>query len=148
MTAYEYLQGQPASERLAFFGETISFSDPQRRRSNLDLRWAVGVVLGTLMTSSEALIGMPNGDVTRTGAIARLIPNLNRRPGAMRAITGTLAKPTNSGYDDAVIECLANPHLRIDDEQRRVLDGDDGPVPVDLPLCRHSERKLPSLRIT
>ena len=37
MTAYQSLHGQEASERLAYFGERISFLVPKRRRSNLDL---------------------------------------------------------------------------------------------------------------
>ena len=78
LTAYEFLHGKPADqEKLAYFGERVFFSVPKRRRSNLDLRWSVGVYLGTMMTSSEALIGLPNGDVTRTASIARLIPRQN-----------------------------------------------------------------------
>ena len=105
MTAYEYLHGKEAdAERLAYFGERVYFSVPKRRRSNLDLRWSVGVYLGTMMTSSEALIGLPNGDVTRTASIARLIPSQKWKADAVLGITGTPAKPTKSGYDDAVLE--------------------------------------------
>ena len=58
-TAYENLHGHPSEERLAYFGERLYFHVPKRRRSNLDLRWAEGIFLGTLMTSTEALMVCP-----------------------------------------------------------------------------------------
>ena len=83
LTAYQHLHGQPAGERLAYFGERLFFLTPKRRRSNLDLRWSVGVYLGTLMTSSEAIVGLPNGDVVRTRSVARLVPSQRWRKEAI-----------------------------------------------------------------
>ena len=100
-----------------------------------------------MMTSSEALIGLPNGDVTRTASVARLIPSQKWRKEAVLNITGTPARPTASGYDDSIIESFSNPNLLLDDEQRALLD-DDEPRDIDLPLCLHVDRKLPSLRLT
>ena len=120
---------------------------PKRRRSNLDLRWSIGVYLGTMMTPNEALIGLPNGDVARARSVARLIPSQQWRAEAILAIEGTPAKPTKSGYDDSVLESLDNPHLFLDAAQREALD-DEEPTDIDMPLCLYVDRKLPSLRIT
>ena len=99
------------------------------------------------MTSNEAIAGLPNGDVIRTNAIARLMPSQRWKPQAVLAITGTPSKPAAVDYDDSIIESFSNPHLLIDAEQRAALD-DESRVGVDLPLCLHVDRKLPSLRIT
>ena len=48
MSAHQLMHGKPAdAERSAYFGERVFFLTPARRRSNLDLRWGVGVYLGT-----------------------------------------------------------------------------------------------------
>ena len=146
-TAYDALHGKEASEKLAYFGERVFFHIPARRRANLDLRWSSGIFLGTLMTSNEALVGLPNGDVIRTSSVARLIPSQRWKPEAILAITGTPARPTAQDDADSIIEYFANPHLLIDSEQRAALD-DESKVDVELHLCLHVDRRLPSLRIT
>ena len=134
VTAYEYLHGKAADEeRLAYFGERVFFSIPKRCRSNLDLRWSIGVFLGTMMHSNEAWIGLPNGDVTRTASVARLIPSQKWNAQSVLGVTGTPARPTRSGYDDSVIESYSNPHLMLDAEQKAIVDRDD-PDDMDLPV--------------
>ena len=49
----------------------------------------MGTFLGTMMTSNEAIIGLPNGDVTRPRSVARLVPSQRWRPEVMLKITGT-----------------------------------------------------------
>lgn len=71
-TAVEQMHGKRADEKLACFGEKVLFNVPKRRRSKLDLRWPSGVCLGTLMNTKEPLIGLPNGDVSRSSRIARV----------------------------------------------------------------------------
>ena len=93
MTAYKALHGADASERLAFFAERVFFLIPKRRRSNLDLRWGSGVFLGTLMSSNEALIALPDGDITRARSIARLVPNQRWNTEAILAIKGVPGRP-------------------------------------------------------
>ena len=149
VTAYQHLHGQPAGERLAYFRERLFFLTPKRRRSNLELRWAVGVYLGTLMTSNEAMIGLPNGDVCRARSVARLIPSNGWKKEAVLAIRGTPARPVLKGEDDAVIESVSNPHLHLDAELQARLEGEgEHQQPTDLPVCLQPDRKLPSLRIT
>ena len=108
LTAYQFLHGQPASEKLAYFGERVFFLTPKRRRSNLDLRWSTGVCLGTLMVSNEALIGLPGGDVVRSRSVARLLPNQKWNREAVLAVKGTPAKPS-VGPDDSSIESFYTP---------------------------------------
>ena len=93
-TAYYSLHGKDASEKLAYFGEKVFFHISARRRANLDLRWSSGVCLVTTMISTEALIGVPNGDVTRTSSISRLIPSQRWSADAVLDVSGVPAKPT------------------------------------------------------
>ena len=54
----------------------------------------------------------------------------------------------SKGEDDSVLECLDNPHLYIDAEQRKLLEGELDAEESPLPRCLSGERSLPSLRIT
>ena len=47
MTAYEFLHGHEATEKLAYVGGRVYFHLPKRRRSNLDLCWSVGIFLSS-----------------------------------------------------------------------------------------------------
>ena len=98
------------------------------------------------MTSNEALIGMPNGDVTRSRSIAMLVASQRWRREAVLAIQGAPAHPSR-GQDDSVIESFDNPHLHLDSDLKRKLE-DEEAVATDLPECLQPDRKLPSLRIT
>ena len=108
--------------------------------------WTEGDFLGTMMTSTESIVGLPSGDVTRTRSIARLIPSQRWRKDAVLNITGVPAKPTE-GLDDSILESLDNPQLMIDAEIKDILD-DEGADPTGMPLCLQPGKKLPSLRIT
>ena len=50
LTAYQYMHGKTAADKLAYGGERVFCLTPKRRRSNLDLRWATSVYLGSVMT--------------------------------------------------------------------------------------------------
>ena len=62
------------------------------------------------MHSTEALVGLPSGDVVRTNSIARLMPSQRWHPESLLNITGVPAKPTALDYDDSIIESFTNPH--------------------------------------
>ena len=68
---------------------------------------ALVCVLGTLMTSNEALIGLADGDVTRARSIARVVFNQRWIKGASLVVKGVPAnpRPTNP-VDDGVIEAF------------------------------------------
>ena len=99
----------------------------------MDLRWGIGVYLGTLMTSNEAVIALPDGEVTRSRAVARLVPSQRWRKEAILAIKGTPARPRPTNHaDDARVEAFANPHLSIDAELREKLEK-HAELALDLP---------------
>ena len=100
------------------------------------------------MTSNEAFIALPDGDVTRTRAVARLVPSQRWNKHAILAIKGVPSRPRpKNPADDSVIESYRNPHLNLDAELRQKLEQEDESA-ADMPLCLHDGRKLPSLRIT
>ena len=100
------------------------------------------------MTTNEALIGLPDGDVTRARSIARLVPNQRWDKDAILAIRGVPANPRpRNPADDSVIESMHNPHIMLDAEQLSELE-DEQVLTSDMPVCLHEGRQLPSLRIT
>ena len=102
--------------------------------------------LGTFMTTSEALVGLPNGDVTRTRSLARLVPSQRWRKSSILGINGVPAKPS-VGEDDCVLKSFHNPYLMLNAEALALLD-DDTQEPTDLHARLEVGRTLPSLRIT
>ena len=88
-TAYEQLHGKKASEKLAEFGERVLFWIPKKRRAKLDLPWSSGMFLGTTMTTNEAYVGLPDGDVIRTSAVCRIRPDQRWNADLLQGITGT-----------------------------------------------------------
>ena len=54
-TAYHDLHGKRVSERLVEFGETVLHFVPKKHRHKLDMRWGIGVFLGTTMSTNEKL---------------------------------------------------------------------------------------------
>ena len=81
-TAYATVHGREATEKLAHVGERVYFLVPKRRRSNLDLRWAVGVYLGTLMTSNEAIDALPDGGLHPKQGHSQVGPKPNVEEGS------------------------------------------------------------------
>ena len=79
---YEALHGQRAQENITCWKGCFFFV-PKRRRAKLDLCWAEGVYLGTLMGSNECLVGLPNGDVTRARGVGRMRENQRWKPKAL-----------------------------------------------------------------
>ena len=145
-TAYEQLHGKKASEKIAEFGERILFWVPKRRRAKLDLPWAAGIYLGTTMTTNEAYVALPDGDVVRTGAVCRIRPDQRWRADLLQSIKGIPSKQATRP-DDSFIEAIDNPHVYVDDDQRALLDKEID-EPKDSAEHVTSERDLPSLRIT
>ena len=72
-TAYRNLHGKKVSERIVEFGEVVLHYVPKKRRHKLDMRWAMGIFLGTKMSSNESFIGLSNGTVVRGRALRALL---------------------------------------------------------------------------
>ena len=86
------------------------------------------------MTSNEAYIGLADGDVTCTRAVARrmAIQQWNRQ--AVLSIKGAPGKPRpRNPEDDAIIEAYQNPHLSRDAELRLVVATHDRDVQCGYP---------------
>ena len=81
-TAYHDLHGKRVSERLVEFGETVLHYVPKKHRHKLDMRWGIGVFLGTTMSTNESFIGLNNGTVIRCRAINRVRPDKTMEPRA------------------------------------------------------------------
>ena len=71
-TPYDHLHGRRVTERLCEFGGQSLYHVPGKRRSNLDIRWAPGTYLGTVLNTNEIWVGLPNGNVTRARSVCRL----------------------------------------------------------------------------
>ena len=67
LTTYEYPHGRRSHGRTAEFGERLMYYVPQKLRTKLDLRWRVGVFLGTAERRYEAHIGTRSGNVVIQG---------------------------------------------------------------------------------
>ena len=145
-TPYQSLHGQRAQEKIAYFGESVFFFVPKRRRAKLDLCWAEGVYLGTLMGSNECLVGLPNGDVTRASGVSRVRADQRWKPRLLQDLTGTPGRP-HSKDDDSILESFNNPHLHLDAEEIALLENEHE-LSDGLPPQLGNDRQLPSLRIT
>ena len=124
-TAYQDLHGKKISERLVEFGEVVLHYVPKKRRHKLDCRWAIGVFLGTTMSSNESYIGLSNGSVVRGRALNRVRPDKRWSMDMIQAIKGTPSDPMCK--DDTEVESFVNPHANAGDEARDALDGEGNP---------------------
>ena len=121
-TAYHDLHGKRVSERLVEFGETVLHYVPKKHRHKLDMRWGIGVFLGTTMSTNESFIGLSNGTVIRCRAINRVRPDKRWSHDLIQKITGTPAEPRSP--DDAEIEAFEDPHANAGDKLRDALEED------------------------
>ena len=121
-TAYHNLHGKRVSERIVEFGEVVLHYVPKKRRHKLDMRWAMGIFLGTKMSSNESYIGLSNGTVVRGRALTRVRPDKRWSADLIQKILGTPAKPLSS--DETVVETFENPHDNAGDEQRDAMEGE------------------------
>ena len=125
-TAYHDLHGKKVSERLVKCWEVVLHYVPKKRRHKLDIRLAMGVFLGTKMSSNELFIGLSNRTVVRGRAINRVRPDKRWSADLVQNVRGTPATPMSS--DDTHVESFANPHANDGDEVRDGLDGEVGEV--------------------
>ena len=109
----------------------------KKRRAKLDLKWGIGIYLGTLMSSNECYIGLPNGHVTRARGVARIQADQRWSATTVSNVSGTPARP-HDGLDDSTLEGFVNPHLMLDEDELRHLEDEEPLVDEHLPLAlRH-----------
>ena len=95
---------------------------PGKRRANLDLRWAPGTYLGTVLNTNEVWIGMPNGNVTRARAVCRVSEERRWNRDAIQQLVGTPMHPNplDDAYDHPDdVEATYTPHAGLDSELRQ-----------------------------
>ena len=121
-TAYHDLHGKRVSEKLVEFGEVVLHYVPKKRRQKLDMRWALGVFLGTTMATNESYIGLSNGSVVRGRAINRVRPDKRWSVDFVQNIKGSPSNPMCA--DDTVVESFPDPHANAGDDERDALEDD------------------------
>ena len=110
--------GCKSNGRTAEFGERIIYYVPKRLRAKIDLRWRVGVFLGSAERSNEAYIGTRSGNVVKSRGLARIVDDSKWDKDSVMRIVGTPAKlcPNSDGNQDASwIEAYAAPHEDVAD---------------------------------
>ena len=116
-TPYEFTHGKRHKGRTAEFGEKVLYYVPKKLRSKMNLRWRVGVFLGTAPSSNEAFIGLSTGNVVKSRSIVRVVNESRWNSGLVLGITGTPMKPNPSsdGQQDAEwVEESAKPHEHVE----------------------------------
>ena len=121
-SAYQDLHGKRVSEKLVEFGEVVLHYVPRKRRQKLDMRRALGVFLGTTMSSNESYIGLSNGSVVRGRAINRVRPDKRWSVELIQNIKGSPSNPMSS--DDTVVESFADLHANAGNDERDALKDD------------------------
>ena len=91
-TPYEWRQGRRSSGRTNEFGERIMYYVTKNMRSKLDLRWRIGVFLGTADRSNEAYIGTRSSNAVRSRGLARVVEASKRDRDSLLKVLGTPMK--------------------------------------------------------
>ena len=118
MTPYEYRHGRRSHGRTAEFGERLLYYVPKRLRAKIDLRWRVGIFLGTADRSNEAFIGTRSGNVVKSRSLARVVAENKWDADSVLRITGTPAQmcPNPDGNQDSTwVEAEIAPHEHAHD---------------------------------
>ena len=113
---------------------------PKKLRTKLDLRWRVGIFLGTADRSNEAYIGMRSGNVVKSRGLSRVVQESKWDSDSVLRVTGTPMQlcPNDLGNKDALwIESEIDPHAEpfdsgIDREAAKVAEGQPLPPPPSL----------------
>ena len=147
-TPYESRHGRRSHGRTAEFGERVMYYVPKKLRSKLDLRWRVGVFLGTATRSNEAYVGTRSGNVVRSRSICRVVEENKWSREALFRVTGSPARPCpnpNGAQDHAWIESEMDPHAAAVDVEVEQKNAGDGAIQAD---GVEDNRNAPRVRIT
>ena len=81
---------------------------PKAVRTTLDRRWRCGLFRGRSISSGQNVIGLPNGNVIRARAIARLVPEARWRSQLVLGVAVTPLPECPKTFDE--IESRDAPH--------------------------------------
>ena len=75
---------------------------PKRLRAKIDMRWRVGICLGTAERTNEAFVGTVSGNVAKFRAIIRVVHASKWHQNPLLKIVGTPASmcPNPNGNQD------------------------------------------------
>jgi len=133
-TPYEVRHGRRSRGRTAEFGERLLYYVPKKLRAKLDLRWRVGVFLGTADRSNEAFIGTRSGNVVKSRSLARVVEDSRWDRESIFRVSGTPMQlcPNPAGNQDASwIEEAAEPHTEPFDAEVAAQSEEVPPIPSD-----------------
>ena len=141
LTPHECRHGRRSHGRTAEFGERLLYYVPKKLRAKLDLRWRVGVFLGTSDRSNEAYIGTRSGNVVKSRGLARVVSESKWDRDSIFRVTGTPMTlcPNIDGNQDADwIESEVNPQAEHFDEDiardsAEVAEGQSAAPPPPVP---------------
>ena len=113
LSPYEETHGQRPPERRVELGERVFYYTPKKGRKKLDPRWKLGVYLGHCEGTSEAYVGVPNGNVRRTRTVLRVVAESRWSKELIQRILGTpheLTPVPDDELDSDEIEADPAPH--------------------------------------
>ena len=93
-TPYEVINEQSSRGKLAEFGERVFYDVPNRLQAKLDLGFSIGVFIGNSQNSNEALIGIGNGNVIRSGSVVRVAASQRWSKDVIRKMIGIPGRRT------------------------------------------------------
>ena len=130
-TPHEARHGRRSNGRTAEFGEKVLYFVPKRLRAKIDMRWRVGIFLGTAERTNEAFVGTVSGNVVKSRAITRVVHASKWDPNTLLKIVGTpaaLCPNPNGKQDSAWIEGEEDPHRHeFDGETDAMAEGTKPP---------------------
>ena len=71
-TTYQRLHGRRANTRAVEFGEKLFYYIPRKLRTNMSIRWKIGMCVEVAPQSGDHDVGTWNGDDIRTRSIVRV----------------------------------------------------------------------------
>ena len=125
-TAYQFLHGKRASDKIVEFGEQVFFSVPKKLRSKLCRRWRIGTYLGVVSSSNEHYVSLRNGNVIKARSVVRVILASRWSSEQIMKVQGTPSKLCPTGDEDILpeIEQMEEPHVDRDHQDRILTEGE------------------------
>lgn len=142
MSPYEELHGKRAVERRVEFGERIFYSTPKKGRAKMDLRWKLGIYLGSAWSSNEIFIGTKNGNVSKARSAVRVVEPSRWNLLAVQnlvGIPGDRCPVPNDDLNADDVEATENPH---DYDPADIPDTEAAAPEVDRPHSDHRRMKI------
>jgi hypothetical protein len=114
-TAYQRLHGRRANKKAVEIGEKLFDYISRKLRTEMNMRWRIGMYLGVVPQSGEHFVGTWNGDVIRTRSIVRIVESSRWDTYFLVKLKGTPSKPIHNGVDRyGRFQDCEDPHAMIE----------------------------------